>query len=137
MCAECPRRIKFANCSMHFGIWDCLTMTKATSAPHYSTRIFWSEEDGGFIAMCPELRNVSAFGETEEVAVRELQEAVQLALETYRDEGWPFPEPATQDRFSGQFRLRLPKSLHATLSAHAEEDGVSLNTFIVHLLSEA
>ncbi len=36
--------------------------------------------------------------------------------------------------FSGQTRLRLPKSLHATLSFLAEKEGVSLNTYLVHLL---
>src|SRR5437899_12980152 len=105
--------------------------------PHYSVRIFWSDEDGGYIATCPELRDVSAFGRNEEEALRELRQAVELALETYREEGWPLPEPRIEAEFSGQLRVRLPKLLHGTLSSQAEEYGVSLNTLIGHLLSEA
>ncbi len=37
--------------------------------------------------------------------------------------------------FSGQFRLRLPRSLHADLAMEAVEQGVSLNGYVVYLLS--
>ncbi len=37
--------------------------------------------------------------------------------------------------YSGQFRLRLPKSLHAELAAEAVKQGVSLNGYVVYLLS--
>ena len=37
--------------------------------------------------------------------------------------------------FSGQLRLRIPKSLHAKLALMAEKEGVSLNMLLVHLLS--
>jgi len=37
---------------------------------------------------------------------------------------------------SGQLRLRMPKSLHAALSNEAEEESISLNTYIVTLLSD-
>jgi antitoxin HicB len=36
---------------------------------------------------------------------------------------------------SGQFRVRLPTDLHASLSAEARRQGVSLNTLIVALLA--
>lgn len=37
--------------------------------------------------------------------------------------------------FSGQFRVRIPKSLHARLAAQAVKEGVSLNTYVIMLLS--
>ena len=43
----------------------------------------------------------------------------------------------TLPRYSGQFRLRAPRSLHAWLAARAELEGVSLNTLCVQILSEA
>jgi hypothetical protein len=46
------------------------------------------------------------------------------------------PEPETLRPYSGQTRLRLPKSLHASLANQAKQQGVSLNTHIVYLLSE-
>lgn len=36
--------------------------------------------------------------------------------------------------FSGQLRLRMPKSLHAELTRAAENEGVSLNTYLISLL---
>ena len=36
---------------------------------------------------------------------------------------------------SGQFRLRIPKDLHAALSREAGSQGVSLNSYVMYLLS--
>ncbi len=40
------------------------------------------------------------------------------------------------DNFSGRFVQRVPKSLHARLAMQAKKDGVSLNTFILSIISE-
>jgi len=51
-------------------------------------------------------------------------------------EGEHLPAVFKNDRdFSGQLRLRIPKSLHAKLALMAEKEGVSLNMLLVHLLS--
>lgn len=39
-------------------------------------------------------------------------------------------------KFSGQLRLRMPSSLHRELSEKAEQEGVSLNSYLVYLLSK-
>jgi len=106
------------------------------SVPTYSARIHWSPEDDSFVAVCPELEEVSAFGDTPEEAAAQLREAVSLVLEDYCQEGAVPPPPAHVASFSGQFRLRLPTSLHARLAAEAEREGVSLNTWVVARLSE-
>lgn len=103
----------------------------------YSVRIFWSDEDDGYIADSPELADVSAFGETPGSALAELGTARGLWLEEMQAMGRDAPPPLTLPRHSGQFRLRVPRSLHAWLSARAELEGVSLNTLIVQVLSEA
>lgn len=36
---------------------------------------------------------------------------------------------------SGQFRLRIPKDLHAALAREARNQGTSLNSYILYLLS--
>jgi predicted RNase H-like HicB family nuclease len=104
--------------------------------PAYSMRVFWSEEDGGFIAVCPELKRVSAFGQNYKEAVEELLVAIAGAVEMYAREGWPLPEPLIESDRSGQTRVRMPRSLHAHLVADAEREGVSLNTLIVSRLGE-
>jgi len=68
--------------------------------PHrYAIEIISSDEDEGFIAVAPELPGCSAFGETEEEALREVKVAVSLWLEAAHEEGRVIPEPAGRERF--------------------------------------
>lgn len=59
----------------------------------YFISIFYSEEDEGYIADIPDLAFCSAFGETPEEALREVQLAKEAWLETARDSGKPIPKP--------------------------------------------
>jgi predicted RNase H-like HicB family nuclease len=59
----------------------------------YHINIFYSEDDEGYIADIPDLKYCSAFGETPEVALREVLIAKQAWLDTARDEGKPIPLP--------------------------------------------
>ena len=104
---------------------------------HYSIKVFWSQQDGMFVAVCPALGDISALASTAREAVAELEQAIELALETYSAQGWPLPEPDVLEEYSGQFRLRLPRAMHAWLAHEAERQGVSLNTLATSLLAEA
>ena len=103
----------------------------------YSARLVWSDEDEGYIATAPELEGVSAFGETLEDALSELAIARGVWIEEACESGRDLPAPLILPSYSGQFRLRLPRSLHGWLAARADLEGVSLNTLVVQLLSEA
>ena len=105
--------------------------------PQYSVDVRYSHEDDGFIAVCPELWETSAFGDTLQEAVRELEIATELVLELCEEDGRAPPDPRTWHQHSGQFRLRVPKSLHGWLVDEAAREGVSLNTFVMARLSEA
>lgn len=59
----------------------------------YAIEIFYSEEDEGFIAIVPELPGCSAFGRTEEDALKEVKIAMQLWLETAKEIGREVPAP--------------------------------------------
>ncbi len=59
----------------------------------YHINIFYSEEDEGYIADIPDLKYCSAFGETPERALAEVQLAKQAWLESVRASGDPVPEP--------------------------------------------
>lgn len=98
--------------------------------------IQWSDEDESFVATVPELPDLSAFGETPEEAAKEIREAKKLYLEVLAEDGEETPEPDILKPFSGQLRIRIPKSLHASLTNEAKKEGISLNTYIVSLLSE-
>ena len=51
------------------------------------------EIDGGFIAECPEIPGCLSEGATEEEAVRNLREAIELCLEVRREKGLPLTVP--------------------------------------------
>ena len=104
---------------------------------HYSIKVFWSEQDDMFVAACPALGNISALADTAPKAVAELEQVIELALETYAAEGWPVPEPDVLEEYSGQFRLRLPRSMHAWLAQEADRQGASLNALTTSLLARA
>ena len=40
-----------------------------------------------------------------------------------------------KDKYSGQFKLRVPKALHKLLSQHAKQEGISMNQYCVYLLT--
>ncbi len=50
----------------------------------YHINIFYSEEDGGYIADIPDLESCSAFGETPEEALAELEKAKSAWLDAAR-----------------------------------------------------
>jgi len=84
----------------------------------------------------PGIKALSAFGLTREKALSELKVAAEAYFEALEDAGEPLPEPEKISFFSGQLRLRMPKSLHSALATEAKGEGISLNTHIVTLLSE-
>jgi predicted RNase H-like HicB family nuclease len=59
----------------------------------YHINIFYSDEDGGYIADIPDLDACSAFGESPGEALSELETAKVLWLDVARAEGKPIPEP--------------------------------------------
>ncbi len=59
----------------------------------YHINIFYSEEDGGYIADIPDLQSCSAFGNTEEEALAEVKLAKGAWLEAARQTGKAIPQP--------------------------------------------
>ena len=59
----------------------------------YETIIYWSEEDQVFIAEVPELPGCMAHGPSQDEALSNAKEAIQLWLDTAREFGDPIPEP--------------------------------------------
>jgi len=59
----------------------------------YEVIIYWSEEDGAFIAEAPELPGCSAHGATQEDALTNALDAIRLWIDTAKEFGDPIPEP--------------------------------------------
>ena len=60
----------------------------------YHINIFYSDEDEGYIADIPDLETSSGFGSTAEDALREVEIANEVRIESARAEGKPVPPPA-------------------------------------------
>ena len=59
----------------------------------YEIIIYWSNDDGAFIAEVPELPGCIAHGSTQEKALSNVREAVDLWIETAKEFGDLIPEP--------------------------------------------
>ncbi len=59
----------------------------------HHVNVFYSEEDSGYIADIPDLKHCSAFGKTPVQALREVEEAKKLWIETAQELGRKIPKP--------------------------------------------
>ena len=62
--------------------------------PFYPAIVFYSDEDQGYIAKAVDLKGCSAFGETPEQALKELETAVELWLSVAEDDHADIPAPS-------------------------------------------
>ena len=92
------------------------------------------EEGSGYLIEYPDIPNCIADGETPEEAVRRGREALEACLATLAEFGRRIPQPDVKN--SGQWRQRVPRSLHTRLVERAEREGVSLNMLVTALIAE-
>ncbi|NMA61570.1 MAG: type II toxin-antitoxin system HicB family antitoxin [Firmicutes bacterium] len=105
----------------------------------YSVRLsqLSQEDGGGWIASIVELDGCMADGDTPDEAYEELKEALDFWLEVAREEAKSIPEPTVYEdvQYSGRTMIRMPRNLHRILAEQAALEGVSLNQYMVSLLS--
>ncbi|HAZ47987.1 MAG TPA: toxin-antitoxin system HicB family antitoxin [Cyanobacteria bacterium UBA11369] len=92
--------------------------------------------EGGYVAQIKDLPGCLTQGETAEEVIENINEARELWIETAYESGDDIPLPSTEVTYSGKLLLRMPKSLHRRLAQQAEQENVSLNQYIVFLLSK-
>ena len=97
--------------------------------------------EGGFEVWYPEfgIGTLSAWDENLDDALTELDRMRNVFIEYLLEENKPVPEPSDIDdelNYSGQFNLRIPSVLHAHLAKEAKANGISMNQYITHLISE-
>jgi predicted RNase H-like HicB family nuclease len=59
----------------------------------YEIIIFWSDEDGAYVADIPELQGCMAHGDTYESALANIKSAMELWIETAKEFNDPIPQP--------------------------------------------
>lgn len=102
----------------------------------YKLEIVPDPEEGGYVACYPELPGCITTGESLEAVLNNAEDAKKAWLEAAIADGTEIDEPASIDDYSGQFKLRIPKSLHKSLAEHSKKEGVSMNQYCVYLLSK-
>ncbi len=102
----------------------------------YRVEVIEDKEEGGYTLHCPELSGCVTCAGTVEEGFRLLEEAKRSWFTACLEAGAPIPEPSRPEDYSGQFKLRLPKSLHRLLAQKSSEEGVSMNQYCVYLLSK-
>lgn len=93
------------------------------------------EDEGGYVAYFPELPGCITIGDTIQEAAANAVDAKRVWLQAALEEQIDVPLPEGKNRYSGQFKLRVPKALHRLLSQHAKQEGISMNQYCVYLLA--
>lgn len=104
-------------------------------AMSYRMEIVEDKDEGGFVVSYPELPGCITCGETVEKAVANAVDAKREWIEAALEEGITINELDNLEDYSGQFKLRLPRSLHRLLAEHSKREGISMNQYCVYLLS--
>lgn len=99
----------------------------------YRMEIVEDPDEGGYVASYPDLPGCITCGETIEKAVENAKDAKKAWLEAALEDGVEIYEPETH--YSGQFKIRMPRSLHRSLAEHSKREGISMNQYCVYLLS--
>lgn len=102
----------------------------------YRMEIVEDREEGGYVVSYPDLPGCLTCGETIESAVANARDAKRVWLEAALEEGVSIPMPDSLEDYSGQFKLRLPRSLHRALAEHSQREGISMNQYCVYLLAK-
>ena len=95
------------------------------------------EDEGGYVISFPDLPGCLSVGATIEEAIKNGDDAKKEWFYACLEEGVDVPEPFSAEDYSGQLRLRMPKSLHKHLAERAKEEGISMNQYCVYILSHA
>ena len=104
-------------------------------AMNYRMEIVEDKEVGGFVVSYPELPGCITCGVTMESAIANAGDAKKAWIEAALEDGIEIHEPNSLEEYSGQFKLRIPRSLHRSLVEHSKREGISMNQYCVYLLS--
>ena len=94
-------------------------------------------EGGGYLIEYPDLPGCISDGATVDEAIANGRDAIGCWIAAARESERHIPMPGEFEKQSGKWVQRVPKSIHLRLVKRAKEEGVSLNTLVISLLSES
>jgi antitoxin HicB len=89
-------------------------------------------DGGGWLATVPALPGCTGDGDTPEAALADAEAAIAEWHAAAKQLGRDVPGPGSL----GQWRQRVPRSLHEKLKHVAAREGVSLNAYVANVLAE-
>lgn len=102
----------------------------------YSRILIPDPDTSGFTAKILEFPGCIAEGDTPQEAYANLEEAAKGWIRAALDMGQSIPEPSVKQNYGGKVLVRFPRSLHRKAVFFAEQEGTSLNQFIVATVAE-
>ncbi len=102
--------------------------------PRFEIRPLTEQEGSGYLIEFPDYPGCMSDGKTPAEAIEQGRDALKSYILTLQELGRDIP--ANGKAFSGQWRQRVPKSLHSALARRADSEGVSLNMLATTFLAE-
>ena len=103
-------------------------------AYQFTVRPLSKEEGGGYLVEYPDIPGCMSDGETIEEAIANGREALRDCVAVFQESGRKVPKPGIE---AAQWRQRLPRTLYSKLTVQAENEGVSINSFVTAIIAEA
>ena len=103
-------------------------------AYQFTVRPLSKEEGGGYLVEYPDIPGCMSDGDTIEEAIANAREALRDCVAVFQETGRKVPKPGIE---AAQWRQRLPRTLYSKLTAQAEHEGVSINSFVTAIIAEA
>ena len=104
----------------------------------YKLEIVPDTEEGGYAGKYPDLPGCITCADTIDKLAINAEDAKKAWLEAAIEDGITInePEDKTSLNYSGQFKHRIPKSLHKELAEQSKFEGISMNQYCLYLLSQ-
>ena len=93
-------------------------------------------DEGGYVLSYPDLPGCMTCSDSLDDLLELAKDAKETWILGMLEDGKEIPLPSDLQSYSGQFKLRIPKSLHRSLSIHAKEEGISMNQYCLYLLAK-
>jgi predicted RNase H-like HicB family nuclease len=100
------------------------------------SRVLMPADDGCYSAEILEFPGCSVLAQTPSEAYARLERAAQKWLTDWLSKGKAAPPPLMNNKTSGRFALRLPRSLYLRASRAAARESVSMNQYIANAVAE-
>ena len=95
------------------------------------------KQEGGYVLSYPDLPGCLTCAENIDELIKNGEDAKREWLKVAIEDNVSIIEPINNEKFTGQLRLRMPKSLHKRIATNAKNEGISMNQYIIYLLSKS